>query len=502
MRSILGGGLLAVGLAAIASPASAQVEPPRKHDEQERTVPTADAQPAKGPAASEPPGGEKTDAPKDAKDKDTKPKRELVAGTGEASPKRAMPDYDGRGEPSTTAGDVALWVPRVVFAPLYFVTEYLIRRPIGWLIATAERNQWPSAIRDLFLFGPNKTAGVVPTAFLDFGVRPSVGIYAFWDDLFMPGNHLRLHASTFGSDWLQGAFADRIPLGKNATADFRLEGVHRPDSIFHGLGPRSLQNDRTRYGIDVVKAHAVFDTTWWKSSRITTNVGFKTVHFRDDICCGDPSLVLAIRDGRIAAPPGFGGYATVFERGEFTLDTRDPRPANQSGLRVELEGEHASNVRSPAGSWVRYGGSVGGFLDIKNNRIVSLSVTALFADPLARRSELPFTEQVVLGGSGPMRGYLYGRLIDRSAAVATLKYRWPIWSFLDGTIQGALGNVFGSHLENFSTRLLRVSGAIGFESVGSPDHTFEVLAGFGTETFERHAEVNSFRLLFGTNRGF
>jgi hypothetical protein len=101
-----------------------------------------------------------------------------------------------------------------------------------------------------------------------------------------------------------------------------------------------------------------------------------------------------------------------------------------------------------------------------------------------------------------MRGYLYGRLIDRSAAIATLKYKWPIWVFLDGTMQLATGNVFGPQLEGFKTSLLRLSGAIGVESVGSPDHTFEVLFGGATETFEQGAEVTSFRLVFGTNRGF
>ena len=53
-------------------------------------------------------------------------------------------------------------------------------------------------IKDLFLFGPEKKAGVVPTAFLDFGFRASFGIYAFWDDRLGEGNHRRLHASTFG----------------------------------------------------------------------------------------------------------------------------------------------------------------------------------------------------------------------------------------------------------------------------------------------------------------
>ena len=422
---------------------------------------------------------------------------------GGESPKRAVPDYDGRGDEPTTAGDVALWVPRVILSPLYFVSEYVIRRPIGWLITTAEQKQWPSAISNFFTFGPEKKAGVVPTFFLDLGFRPSVGFYAFWDDLLGPQNHLRMHFSTFGPDWLQGAVADKIPLGKDAFFDLRVEGVHRPDFIFHGLGPRSTEEDRSRFGMDKLQARPVFETTWWKGSRVTVEGGVRAVGFRDDACCDNPSLSSRIQSGEVAAPPGFrDGYTAVFERSELTVDTRDPRPASQTGLRLELEAEAGSNARRSRDNWVRYGGSLGGFLDLHNNRTVSLSVTTLFVDPLSRGATIPFTEQVVLGGSGPMRGFLYGRLVDRSAAVATLKYRWPIWVFLDGAIQGALGNVFGPQLEDFKPNLLRVTANVGVETVGTADNTFEILFGLGSETIDQGATINEFRLLFGTNRGF
>jgi Omp85 superfamily domain len=419
------------------------------------------------------------------------------------SAKREMPDYDGRGEPPTTAGDVALWVPRVAFSPFYFVSEYVIRRPLAWFITTAERNQWPSAIVNFFTFGPDKKAGVVPTALLDFGFKPSVGLYAFWDDLLGEGNHLRLHASTWGEDWLQGSVADRIPVGKDATFDLRVEGVRRPDQVFYGLGPRSLNADRVRYGIDRLQARPVFETTWWRGSRVSVEGGVKHVEFRDKRCCEDAGLGDALREGRFPSPPAFDkGFTSVYQRGELTVDSREPRPTSQTGVRVELEVEQGANVRSSADSWLRYGGSVGGYLDVKNNRTVSASVTTLFVDPLAAGATIPFTEQIVLGGSGPMRGYLYGRLVDRSAAIATLKYRWPIWVFLDGTMQASLGNVFGPQLEDFKTKLLRLSGAVGVESIGGADHTFEFLLGFGSETFDQGASVTSFRLVFGTNRGF
>ena len=419
------------------------------------------------------------------------------------TPNRTVPDYDNRGEEPTTAGDVAVWVPRVLLAPLYFVSEYIIRRPLGFLISTAETNDWPEALVNFFTFGPDKKAGIIPTAFLDLGFRPSFGIYAFWDDLLGKGNHLRLHFSTFGPDWVQSAIADKIPIGKSAFLDMRLEGIHRPDQVFHGLGPESRQANRARYGIDFLQARPVFEANWWRSSRITLEGGVRYVDFRDDTCCGDPSVPTRVKEGTMVLPPGFqDGYSAVYERAEFTVDTRKLRPASQTGLRLELYGEQGANVRRASDQWVKYGGTVGGFVDIKNNRTVSLSVTTMFVEPLSKSATIPFTEQVVLGGSGPMRGYLYGRLIDRSAAIATFKYRWPIWVFLDGSIQAAVGNVFGPQLDDFKPNLLRFSSAIGVESIGTADHTFEVLVGLGSETFASGANVNSARVLFGTNRGF
>jgi hypothetical protein len=100
------------------------------------------------------------------------------------------------------------------------------------------------------------------------------------------------------------------------------------------------------------------------------------------------------------------------------------------------------------------------------------------------------------------RGFFPGRLTDRSATVATLAYQWPIWTWLDGSIQAAVGNVFGPHLRGFAPSDLRFSGVIGFESSDSRDSSFELLVGFGTETFGEGARADSIRLVVGTNRGF
>src|SRR5262249_6333396 len=61
------------------------------------------------------------------------------------SPKRPAFDYDGRTEP-TTPGDVLIWVPRILFFPVYLVTEFVIRRPLGFLMVSAERGRWIEAV--------------------------------------------------------------------------------------------------------------------------------------------------------------------------------------------------------------------------------------------------------------------------------------------------------------------------------------------------------------------
>jgi hypothetical protein len=65
-----------------------------------------------------------------------------------------------------------------------------------------------------------------------------------------------------------------------------------------------------------------------------------------------------------------------------------------------------------------------------------------------------------------------------------------------------VGNVFNDHLDGLTLSRLRFSGALGVETAGVSDNPFQLLVGFGTETFEHGTQLNSLRLVFGTNRGF
>lgn len=419
---------------------------------------------------------------------------------------RPKPDYDGRdgaGQP-TTPGDVALWVPRVVLFPAYVVTEYVIRRPLGAGITAAEKARLPSILYDFFAFGPDHKAGVVPIAFIEFGFLPSVGLYAFWDDAGFKGHSLRLRGSTWGPHWLGASVTDRIQLSESSSVTVNGTFIHRPDFAYFGEGPNSRQEDLSRYGADIADMRAVWRVGLWRSSSLETSVGYRGLSFRPGDYGSNPTLTERAATGAFAVPDGYAdGYRAPFHKTALTLDTRRDEDGSESGLRLSVNAEEGSNLSSESGSgWLRYGGTLGGFLDLGNRgRVLSLSFSTEMADQLGPNG-IPFTELAQLGGNEKMPGFRPGRLYGRSSALATLRYSWPIWIWLDGSLQAAVGNVFGERLAGASVSSSRFSGAVGIESRGSRDSVFQLLFGFGSEPFDNGGQINSFRVVAGARSGF
>ncbi len=359
---------------------------------------------------------------------------------------REVPDYDGRGDDPTTFGDVALWVPRLAVSPLYLVSEYVIRQPLGWVATKAEEEDLPAILVDFFTFGPDRTAGIVPTTLIDFGFQPSVGLYAFWNDFLTDANNFTVRGATGGPDWIAASASDRYEFWAGHELSLRAGFSQRPDWVFHGLGPES-SSVAARFSERRLDAAVEYDAHLWRTSRFSAHVGLRDASYDGSIgCCGDRTVDAAVAAGRFALPPGFSdGYSVLLSGFSAALDTRRRRhldpPIEGSdhvappggGVRLAVRAEHAAGLGAVNGEpdrheWVRYGGTLGGFLDVGGHqRVLGLSVIADFADPLQSDGEIPFTELVGLGGERPLRGFLHGRLWDRSCLVAELEYRWPVW---------------------------------------------------------------------------
>jgi hypothetical protein len=256
-----------------------------------------------------------------------------------------------------------------------------------------------------------------------------------------------------------------------------------------------------RYASDSVDARAETSLSFAGSSLLEIAAGYRGASFGHSTFAGDEQSVdVALRGGE---PPGFEhGFRAPFARSRLVLDSRG-KSGSETGVRFEVSAEQGADLKNaPASGWLRYGGTIGGFVDLlQSGRVVSLSVSAFLADPVGQRP-VPFTELVTLGGPALMPGFRPGRLYDRSGAVATLRYSWPIWVWLDGSLQVATGNVFGARFEGFRAERSRLSTAIGIESRGSRDSIFQALVGFGSETFESGAKVDSLRIVVGARSGF
>lgn len=417
---------------------------------------------------------------------------------------RPLPDYDGRRGIPSDGENAGTWTLRVLFFPAYVVSEYLIRRPIGWAVVEAERANLADWLIDFFTFGPNREATLYPTALLDFGFQPSVGLALSWRDAFVKRNTLSVQAATGGFDWLRLSIRDRYEFQEGRFISVRLEGWRRPDWLFYGLGPSSEKDDEGRYKRVDFDGTLELDAELPRTSWLNVYAGFRSRSFSSEGEKGDPISEL-VEEGAYDYPPGFQGYQLYRQGMTLSLDTRRARPAAGSGVRVAGRVEQGFRINGSApDQFLRYGGTIGGFLDLTGqNRTVGLSVGAFFADPLGDSdTPIPFTEQVVLGGSAPMRGFLQGRLVDRSALVARLEYTWPIWVLLDGSFTAEMGNVYGPHLSNFELELARLSFALGIRAHGRRDRPFEMLLGLGTTPLEDGAEIDTVRVLFGVTDAF
>jgi hypothetical protein len=428
-----------------------------------------------------------------------------IASTAPAAPssgraKRALPDYDGRGNPESHAHDGAVWVPRTVLFPLWAISEYGIRRPLGWLVTTAEKNNWATALIDFFTFDDHK-AGVVPTTLIDFGFEPSVGLYAFWNEAFAKRNAIRIGAATWGEHWLSLNVADRVIVGpRGGTLDFRVALLRRPDYRFYALGPDSTTFN-ARYGADSADFGVRYQLPGWRSSLFHAAAGVRRWVLRTDItCCDEPSLPAAIASGAIAPPDG-SAYTVGYSRLDATIDSRRKGREGGSGILVRGFGEHAAELSTEHRSWLAWGADAGVSFDVNGHeRIISLVGALRFTESLT--GTLPFNELATLGGVELMRGFFPGRLRDRSASVLTLQYTWPVWVFLDGVTHVAVGNVFGEHLRGWEADKLRWSAGLGVRTSSERDHAFEAFIALGSSTFQQGGGVENVRLVVGTHYGF
>lgn len=430
----------------------------------------------------------------------------LLASTNAAAEepsKRADQDY-GHPRAGTDAGDVVAWPVRVALFPLWLVSEYVVRQPLGVLTRYAEKHNVVGTLIDFFTFGPDDNITLYPSALFDFGLLPSVGFNLTWKDFIAKPNTFLLHFGTWGPSWISLKATSSYALSKKEHLLLTAQLVRRSDNPFFGIGPHTSQDNWSRYGAQTFEIAPGYDRYLWRESQFTASAGMRGLDFYHGSCCDDPSIDYAI-NRKFPRPFGYGpGYYGTFQRASLSLDTRKPRPEPGSGVRLESHEETFFNLGDHHGetetSWIKYGGSAAVAWDVTgHNRVLGAKVDVELADPI--RGKVPFTEQVTLGGDELFPGYIRDRLVDRSATVAQIQYTWPVWVYLDGVVSVAAGNVWSDHFADFKLKDSRLNAAIGVRSNGERDSGFELTVGAGTDPLSEGFSVSSFRFFLGSHHG-
>jgi hypothetical protein len=415
--------------------------------------------------------------------------------------KRTPPNYDGRGNTDAHPKRRWSWIPRVVLFPAYVVNEYVLRRPIGWLISTAERDHWLDAAIDAFTFGPEHNLLLIPTVSYDWGFRPNVGLYFAGDNMLLLDNSVRASIATAGSRYLQATLLDRYALDGRTTLSTRFDFNRRADLMFFGLGPTVTDRTRARWGAQQIDVHTSLRQKRFGESWLEVAAGARSVSYRTPDCCGgDPSIDQAVAMGFFPTPPGYGQpYTVMYERADMALDSRPPRPAPGTGVYLRLHERGDFDMENHHG-WIEYGAWLGGAVDVTGQQRVLRALGGVdFVDPIA--GVTPFNELASLG-SDLMPGFVNGWMIGRSTAVAQVAYTWPITVWFDGEARLSMGNAFDEHLQGLSIGAMRLSGDFGITTNEARDQGFELIVGAGTETIDQGARITSIRVAIGTRGGF
>ncbi len=425
---------------------------------------------------------------------------------GPVTEKREAPDYDSRDVPPPA--EKLLWVPRTVLSPVYAVDRYLLYPPIRAVAIWAEKNHIPVRVVNSFtVFDDDYRLRIYPTTLIDFGFRPSVGLLAGLKGKNAPYSVGSIQAAYGGNGWVAFNLRESLALTADGReGDSLLSGsdvnlsvkyIDRPDHVFFGLGS-ATQAQRTRFSrkqiAGEIRVHGTLPA--WLAGDLSVGVDQNSFGRGRSVVFDEPSIESRFDIREI---PGFNGYTLLYGDIAASLDTRDGRPAQGSGARLDLAHRMGFDLEGPY-DMTRSTGEISAFVDLSGrNHTIGLSQFAGVAG--SSGVDVPFTEQLVLGGNEHLRGFLDGRFRGNAALSSALQYNWPIWVFTDATIFAEVGGVY----DDFgSVDIGEMSSAFGtgLRTNGERETSFQALVAVGTTQFGGDIQIDTVRLVVGTNRGF
>ena len=398
-------------------------------------------------------------------------------------------------KPSTSPARTLLVVPQALTATLAL--------PVRGGFLLNDRVHVYERLVDIF-FNDARTFGVYPMLKLETGLPTGVGLRLVHKNLFGSGARLGIGADYGGEsrNRLEGSL--RSPAFAGGLARARVGGgwLRQPNAAFFGIGDQDLSATgdgardlparapfavATKFGQDVTHAELAAELDPAGPLFAAVSTAYFQRAFRDTPAAGggdanDPGVppspqALGSTDVRFDTATLTGwDQGSKLSYSELQLGWNSLTVANpfvslatpSSGTKVVVFAGLARGVAGSNARYSRYGVDAFRYFDLyQGDRVLILRGRLEGVDGADER--IPFTDLPRLGGPTLLRGYARDRFRDRVAVLASLEYRYPIWSRLSGFLFADAGRVLPDLKEAgrtaLSPQLLRPSGGAGLEVI-------------------------------------
>jgi hypothetical protein len=359
-------------------------------------------------------------------------------------------------EPERTARG-ALWIPRLIFAPLRFAI-WLVTQPLAEISRLNDKYDFVARFLQLFV-SEDGTYGIVPNFFVETGFGLNGGLRAFHDDLFGHGEsiHARVGFGGFNRQHYQLTMAsgDASPL-------FRIGGgvryEVRDNDRFFGIGnvdrvePEEASLPLSPYDRDVAVKSRYRHRTLIGDLGIALKFGHgarlrlsqRWEWSRLDV--GDPQPTRTWIDDaydvdRLVA---FGTQTHATTELRFILDRRrsplygTPDSIPSRGVFLQAWAGWVDGVREDPSKFATLGFDMDGYINLYNDDRV-LKVRTRYETVIGQKERIPFDHWAQLSGPDLLRGYPRGRFQGRHAGVVSLEYRYAVSSNMSAFLFTDLG---------------------------------------------------------------
>jgi hypothetical protein len=393
--------------------------------------------------------------------------------------------YDHRAPEDHSADDAWRWLPQLLLAPFSLVlalaqgSTRLILEPIGPPPSSPDATE--PAPSPLF---------AMPALYLESEMSAAIGAWV----RIMPNESVRIDLGGQHADdaRVEGWGRARFVLGDGGAFAIHGDASTRSDRIFHGIGD-SEANMRRRYRHH--RGGAMLEWTHselFRSSEVSLSVRGTHHRFGESDFGGAEEPTLSAQD-RV---DGFAEGATVIApRVAIAIDSRERIVgAGNEGVALEMVGGTGSDVEHRA-HWTHAEARAEATVRLAVEHDLTVGVWAASLDPIA--GAIPFAELAILGGDpGRLAGFPQGRLVGRTAAIASARYRWGIHQDIDAALHVELGNVFDAGFADFAIERGRLSVGLAIDGLAGDEHRFGALIALGTERIDRGAAIESGHVRF------